>query len=288
VTIAVGVNLSPVPLSELGEAARRAEALGYESAWIGEHVIVPQELTSHYPYGDHPPLRADFRFFDPLCALALIAAQTTRLRLGTGVLILPLRDPFTTARAIVTVDGLSGGRLLLGMGAGWMREEFDLLGVPFASRGARFDEMLELLTRLFVDAAPEHHGAIWNLPASGFEPKPVQRPRPPFLLGGSSPVALRRAACSGDGWYGSRTTPEDLGAIVARLAAHRSGRPPLSITVGGVPGAALEAYEMAGAERVVVTPWERSHQWRAGLEEAAAALHLHGRAPHGTITRSAL
>ncbi|HWE69357.1 MAG TPA: TIGR03619 family F420-dependent LLM class oxidoreductase, partial [Acidimicrobiales bacterium] len=238
-TPGVGVNLSPVPADELAEAAELAEALGFESVWIGEHVIIPWEWTSAYPYADHPPLRPDFRFYDPFVALAHVGAVTSSILLGTGVVILPLRDPFLTARSMVTADLLSGGRLLLGLGAGWLQEEYDVLGRDFSSRGRRFDEALGVLDVLCTEERPEYHGTHFDLPAAAFEPKPGPHRRPPFLLGGASPAALRRVARHGDGWYGSRHPPSEVAEIVEGLRGLSDGRS-LSITVGAVVGATLE------------------------------------------------
>jgi len=206
-----------------------------------------------------------------------MAACTRQMRLGTGVLILPLRDPFVTARAIVTVDVLSAGRLELGVGTGWMEEEFTIVGQDFATRAARLEEMIVLFDELFRAARPEHDGPVWRLPPSGFEPKPVQRPRPPILLAGVSAAALRRAAELGDGWIGPRLEPPAAAELIGRLRQRRGARPPLAITVQGGADADLEAYERAGVDRLIVTPWERSSRWREGLEDAAARFELQPR-----------
>jgi probable F420-dependent oxidoreductase len=272
VTIAVGVNLSPVPPNDLPEAAVLAEQLGFESGWIGEHVIIPWNASVASPYVGHPQMRPDLRFYEPFVALAHVAARTSTLRLGTGIVILPLRDPFLTARAIATADQLSGGRLLVGIGSGWLRDEFEILGIPFESRGRRLDEQLAVLDTLFADDRPEHHGRIWDFPASGFVPKPAQRPRPPILLGGISAPALRRCASVADGWFGSRHTPEEVAKVAASLSELRGS--PMPLSVGAVGGASPAEYADAGAQRLVVTPWRTASQWRKGMEDAAGALGL--------------
>lgn len=271
-SIAVGVNLSPVAPEALSAAAVLAERLGFESGWIGEHIIVPARSDSASPYAGHPAVLPHLRFYEPFVALAHLAARTRSLRLGTGIALLPLRDPFLTGRAIATADVLSGGRLLIGVGAGWLAEEFEVMNVPFASRGQRMDEALQLLDRLLTERDPWHSGALWQLPASGFEPKPAQRPRPPILVGGASPAALRRCARLADGWYGSRHTPEEVAAVGATLADLRGE--PMPLTVAAVDGAAPGEYADAGAERLIVTPWARPSEWRAGLEGAAERLGL--------------
>jgi probable F420-dependent oxidoreductase len=254
-----------------------AERLGFESLWVGEHVVVPNEITSPYPHAQRPPFRADSRFLEPFAALAAMAACTREVRLGTGVLILPLRDPFVTARAIVTVDNLSAGRLELGVGTGWLEEEFTIVGRDFATRAARLEEMLMLFDELFRAARPQHEGREWHLPSSGFEPKPVQQPRPPIHLAGVSAAALRRAADLGDGWIGPRLDPPDAAALIDRLTERRGTRPRLTITVQGGADADLDAYERSGVDRLIVMPWKRSSRWREDLEAAAARFELQPR-----------
>ncbi|WP_067652455.1 LLM class F420-dependent oxidoreductase [Nocardia harenae] len=280
-----GLNMVPVRLTELTEVAQRAERLGFESLWVGEHILTPVSLDLAYPGGDgKPPFAPDSHFTEPFATLAHLAAVTTRVRVGTGVAILPLHAPLSLARSIATVDVLSGGRLSVGLGVGWMREEFEAVGQDFATRGKRLDEMLAIFDALFTQERPSYTGRFYSLPEMGFEPKPVQRPRPPMLVGGSSEAALRRAARAGDGWYGGQQGPEEVAGIVRRLHELRAeyGRPadePFEITVltgwgKGFDAEVIAGYEAAGVHRVVATPWRRSREAIAGIEEFAAAAGL--------------
>jgi probable F420-dependent oxidoreductase len=274
-----GLNVVPIRLDELGGCAVRAEELGFESLWVGEHVVTPTELRYPYPDGDGtPPFAPNSRFVEPFATMAHLAALTSRIRLGTGVLILPLHPVLPVARAIATVDVLSGGRVSLGLGVGWMREEFEAVGQGFTDRGSRTDEMIEILDLLFTQDRPSFDGVHHQLPAMGFEPKPVQRPRPPFLIGGSSAPALRRAARAGDGWYGSQDPPDTIAGTIAELHRLRAeyGRAdePFEITAltgwgqGYDPGL-VTAYAAAGVDRLVVTPWARSREALAAIERFA-------------------
>jgi probable F420-dependent oxidoreductase len=168
------------------------------------------------------------------------------------------------AKQVATAAVLSDDRVVLGAGAGWMREEFDLMGQPFQRRGARFDEMLDVLARLWTGDVVEHHGEFFEFPPVAFEPKPVQRPHPPIVVGGESDRALRRAASSGDGWIGMEHTPESAAGQVALLRAYlaEAGRPAggFTVTVSGAVAdrSHIERWEEAGVDRLIVTPWKRS------------------------------
>lgn len=201
------------------EVARHAEAVGFESVWFGEHLVLPAELPSTYPYspsGD-APLSPDTPLYDPWVMLAGIATATTTLRLGTNVYVLPLRHPLVTARSVVTLDRLSGGRVTLGAGIGWLQDEFVAAGVPFAERGSRMDEIIPLLRRLWSAEDPiVHEGRHFRLGPVHFRPKAIQRPSIPIELGGTSPAALKRAALLGDGWM--ELGSSDLGQLAGRIA----------------------------------------------------------------------
>lgn len=274
-----GLNIVPVHPDELGAVAIRAEELGFESLWSGEHVVTPTVLRHRYPgRTEKPPFAWNSRFLDPLATLTFLAGITRRVRLGTGVLVLPLHDPATLARAITTVDVLSGGRLSLGVGVGWMREEFDAVGREFRDRGRRTDEMITILDALFREETTSFTGEFHTMPEAGFEPKPVQRPRPPLLVGGRSPAALRRAARAGDGWYGSLESPAEIRSVVAELHRLRAeyGRAdhPFEITAitgwgTGFDRALVASYAGAGVHRLVVAPWARSSQAMAAIERFA-------------------
>ena len=279
-----GLNMVPVRLEQLTEVARRAEELGFESLWVGEHVLTPVELSYRYPGATgKPPFVPDSRFPEPFATLAHLGAVTSTIRLGTGILILPLHPPVGIARSIATVDVLSGGRLSLGLGVGWMREEFDAAGQDFTTRGRRMDEMLQVLDLLFTAARPSCAGDYYQLPEMGVEPKPLQQPRPPFLVGGSSGAALRRAARYGDGWYGGQESPGQAATVVAELRRLRAGYGrddgPFEITVLTGWGETFRpelvaAYEEAGVDRMVVTPWARSREALPAIEAFAEAAAL--------------
>jgi enoyl-CoA hydratase len=281
-----GLNIVPVRPADLGAVAARAEEVGFESLWTGEHVLTPVRLGEEYPGpGGRPPFSPDSRFLEPFSTLTYLSAVTSRVRLGTSVVILPLHSPALMARAIATVDVLSGGRLSLGVGMGWMREEFEAAGQDFTNRGRRADEMIDFLARVFTEHRPAFDGEFYQLPEAGFEPKPVQRPRPPLLIGGTTPAALRRAARSGDGWIGGQQAPEDTAGIVTELRRLRAGNGsdgrPFEITVltgwGQQYDAHLAAaYAAAGVDRLLVTPWARSSEAMNAIEKFA----LDARLPH--------
>lgn len=256
----IGLNISPVRPEQAVAAAQLAERLGFESVWAGEIVVSPFERQSAY-HNDKPPFRADSDFVEPFVLLAAIASATESIRLGTGVVVLPVRDPFLTARAIVTLDRLSGGRFELGAGVGWMRDQSDILRADFSQRGAVMEEFLDVLEQLFTEPRPEYHGRHFDFPPVGFEPKPSSMPR--LWLGGTSQAALSRAARRGDGYYGAAATPAAAADLLARLRELRSdqnvdGTFALSLIAMSAPSAAdLEGYGGVGVERVVVTPWAR-------------------------------
>jgi probable F420-dependent oxidoreductase len=279
-----GLNVVPIHPHELGDLTVRAEALGFESVWVGQHAVTPLTLSGDYP-GGKPPFDPKSRFLDPFTTLAYLAGITDRMRLGTGILILPLHEPVLLARAIATVDVLSGGRVSVGIGVGWMREEFEAVGQRYEERGRRTDEMVEVLDTLFSEEEPSFHGRYFRLPPMGFAPKPAQRPRPPVLVGGGSPAALRRAARIGDGWYGTQDPPEQMAQTVATMRSLREeygrGDVPFEITAMTAWGKTFDAdlvagYAKAGVDRLVVTPWQRSSEAGQAIDRFAADAGLTG------------
>jgi probable F420-dependent oxidoreductase len=273
-----GLNFTPVYPSAMAELAQRAEDLGFESLWVGEHVIVPFDGV---PEADRLNFRADSRFVEPWVALSHMAAVTRTVRLGTCVVVMPMHSPFHLARSIATADVLSGGRLLVGVGTGSIPAEYLAVGEEFTNRGARMDEMIRILDVLFNDERPEFHGRFYDLPPSGFEPKPVQRPHPPLLIGGAGKAALRRAAEVGDGWFGASPSPEHAAETIADLQRRRreAGREALDITLltgwsQGYDAGVVAHYEEAGVDRLVTTPWSSSRNALAGMEQFAAAAGL--------------
>jgi probable F420-dependent oxidoreductase len=223
----------------IGAVAAAADRLGFVVVWTAEHLIFPAAIRTPYPYGGRAPFDVTDPILDAAATLAYVAALTTRVRLGTAVIVLPYHHPIALAKALATIDVLSNGRLLLGVAGGWLREEFDLLGVPFAERGARTDEYLELITRLWTEERVTFRGRFFALDEAVAFPKPVQRPHPPIWIGGDSPAALRRVARCGDGWM---AVPRDLDHLQAgirtiRTAAAAAGRDPAAIGVATSGGA---------------------------------------------------
>jgi len=246
------------------EAADAADDLGYESLWFPEHQVLPVAMAgSPFAGAEHPPVPPSTPVFDVFAYLGFLAGRTRRIRLGTHVYNLALRHPFVAARAIQTVDIVSAGRVEVGIGAGWLEAEWNAAGLDFASRGARLDEALDVCKRLWTEVEVEHHGRFFDFDTVMFEPKPVQSPHPPVIIGGESPAALRRAARH-DGWIGLGQTPQSVRVPVETLHTLRQGTEgqgrPFSVTVGGsvTDDADVEAYAAAGVDRLIVSPWART------------------------------
>ena len=253
------------------DAAREAERLGFESLWMADHLVFPEDMSgSPHPGDDLPPVPPDTPVFDTFGWLCFLAGQTTRVKLGTNVYLLGLRHPFAAARAVQTLDIVSQGRALVGVGAGWLRQEWQAAGLDPATRGRRLDEALDVCTRLWTEPRVEHHGEFFDFPPVAFEPKPVQRPRPPIHVGGESPAALRRAARY-DGWYGLVHEPASAAERVATLRRLRAelgrGEQAFEVTVsaGSADRDEVSAFAAAGVDRLVVAPWRRSAEWREAL-----------------------
>ncbi len=210
--------------------ARTGQALeqrGVHSYWAPEHVVFFPEYRSAYPYSDDGKLPGDpDGVLEPFAALGFLAAHTERLRLGTGVCLVPQRHPVYTAKQVADVDYLSGGRVDFGVGIGWLREEFQALGIPWERRAARTRDALAVMKTLWCDEISQHEGEFYRLPPCLQNPKPVQKPHPPIYFGGESDAALCRVAEVGDGWFGFDRLPGDLAAPLARLdeLLTRSGR----------------------------------------------------------------
>lgn len=186
---------------EILDAALAAEALGYDSVWVSDHVVVPD---SHNVFGDV--------FFDPLISLAFIASATSRIELGTSVIVLPYRNPLVLAKSVSSLDALSGGRVVLGVGSGWLKGEFEALGVDYARRGRMTDEYIEIMKELWTSDSPSYEGEYFSFTGIRFEPKPVRKPHPPVWVGGESRRSIERAVTHGDGWHPVGLGPEELAA----------------------------------------------------------------------------
>ena len=198
--------------------SQQVEAAGFNDGWVSDHVAWPRSIESKYPYTDDGsfPAGNDMPWLDPIGTLFFVAACTERLRLGTTVLILPYRPPMLTAKAIASLDSLSGGRVIFGVGVGWMREEAEALGMPFDHRGARSDEQLELIQAMFTQESPSYDGRFYTVPAVGFSPKPV-RGTVPIWVGGDTEPALRRVVRFGDAFHAAFQPIDDVAAAWKRI-----------------------------------------------------------------------
>ncbi len=249
-----------------GESARdicgRAEAAGFESVWGGEHVILPSRIESKYPYtaDGKIPAEPDTAIPDPLIWLAFAAAAAPTLRLGTCILIVPQRNPVLLAKELATLDQLSGGRVELGLGVGWLKEEFDALGVPWERRGARNDEYVAAMRALWAGPHAEFHGEFVDFAPVTCSPRPV-RGSIPVLVGGDTDAAIQRAVRIADGYFPGEGDAARLGALIARLrsAAERAGRDPRSIEINAMfghqmadPAAGVEQLAALGVGRVMI------------------------------------
>jgi probable F420-dependent oxidoreductase len=215
---------------------RKAEECGFESAWIGEHLILPVEYTSRYPYSADGrfPAPPDVPFHDPMLALAFAAAVTTRIKLATGIFVVPLRNPVTTAKSVASLDVLSNGRVIFGVGVGWFAEEFAAAGASFADRALRTREYIELMKALWTQDDPVYEGKTFSVKGVRFNPKPIQKPHPPIVVGGTSDLAIKRAVRYGDGWYAVARSMEEARELVAKLELRQraAGRTrPVEITL---------------------------------------------------------
>jgi probable F420-dependent oxidoreductase len=206
--------------------AREAEKRDIASLWVSDHVIFPRKATGSYPGGrfPHPPDKA---YLEPVVALAAAAVCTSRARLGASVFILGHRHPVVMAKMLTTVDALSNGRLICGVGVGWWKEELEILGTAFSTRGRQADEALRVFKALWTDDRPSFEGEFFRFRDVGFAPKPVQKPHPPLWVGGNSPGAFRRVVTLGDGWHASPRTVAAFrdGLAQLRVAAEAAHRP---------------------------------------------------------------
>ncbi len=245
--------------------AQSAEAAGFESLWTVEHVVVPSGYESKYPYDKTGKMAGgaeEFDLPDPLIWMAFVAANTSRIKLGTGILIVPQRNAVITAKEVASLDHLSNGRVILGVGVGWLEEEFDALGVPFRERGARLDEYIGVMRALWTQDKASVHGRFVNFDDCISRPRPVNG-TVPIVVGGHTPAAARRAGRLGDGFFPGNASAAEIGELMAivRATAEEAGRDPaaieLSAMVGGKGDALLkrvEALAAVGVSRILVPP----------------------------------
>ncbi len=246
----------------LRAVGRETEDRGFESIWVPEHVVLFDEYSSAYPYAVDGkfPGGADSGMLEPLGVLTFLAAVTDRVRLGTGICLVPQRNPVYTAKSVTDLDSLSGGRVDFGVGAGWLREEFEALGVPFEKRGQRTDEHLQAMVSLWCDEVSEFHGELYDLPPCRMYPKPIQEPHPPIHIGGESDAALRRVARFGQGWFSFDRLPADLPEPLARLdaALAAEGRARTEVVLSVSPyfhqttPQMVDEYAALGVDRLIV------------------------------------
>ena len=250
------------------ELVQAGEAAGFESAWTIEHTVIPRGYQSSYPYttdGRLPGGDGNFLIPDPQIWMAYVAARTTKINLATGILILPQHNPVICAKQVATLDYMSGGRVILGIGVGWLKEEFDALGVSFEDRGARTEDYIHALRALWSMEAPTYEGKFVSFREAYMRPKPV-RGSVPIVLGGQTGIAARRAGRMADGFFPGRGAPEDLLAEV-RKSALAAGRDPASVEITtSMPDdpAELPALAARGVSRVLVPVTDA-----AGLKTAA-------------------
>jgi probable F420-dependent oxidoreductase len=279
VAVKVGIPIGDLSPAAALAVAEEADRLGYDSLWLPEHLVMPVHSAGSPFAGaaDHPEIPPEMPFPDQFVLLAHLAARTTRIRLATHVYNIGLRHPFTTARAVATLDIVSGGRVDFGVGASWLADEWRAVGLDFTSRGQRVDEALAVCRRLWSEPVVEHHGPCFDFGPVMFEPKPVQQPWPPIHVGGDGPAALRRAATTGDGWVPMNHRLSELAAPIARMAvvraeARRPGR--VEVTFWGPVRsvADLDRYAEAGVDRVLARPWRREEDPVEGVRRFAIEL----------------
>ena len=279
-----GFNNGPLADPDaMARALRAMEDAGFESAWTGEHVVLidPQEPPS--------PVPPEFPMLDTVAALSFAAAITERLRIASGIILLAQRNPVVLAKELAGIDRLSKGRLIFGVGVGYVEREFDVIGVPYEERGARVSEHIEAIRTLWTQDRPVFDGRFTRIAGVQQKPMPVQQPHPPIVIGGMSPPAYRRAVRQGNGWYGFAQTVEAAAVSVEGLkqAAAAMQRPAslgeLEITVtppGPVDGDTLKRYEDLGVSRLALLPERLDSSGAAGdgavrfVEETARRLGL--------------
>ncbi len=261
---AIGIGRAADP-DVIAHIARKADEIGFASLWAPEHTVLFDEAdyTSRYPYNDTGRImvgRGDL--LDPFAALTFAAAHTSRIKLGTGICLVPHRNPLITAKMVASLDRLSKGRFLFGVGIGWLKEEFRALGVPPERRAQRTCEYLEAMKALWTQDAPSYSGEFCQFPPLISHPKPVQQPHPPIIFGGNTEPALRRVVQNGDGWFGFNIMPDETAQMVQRIGqlATEAGKrvDDMFLSVGAsdqfqpMTLDALKRYRDAGVRQVVV------------------------------------
>lgn len=260
----IGAGVGPAAEPEvIALMAQTAEQCGFHSLWAPEHVVLVDQYASKYPYSTDGrfALPTQMDFLDPFSALTFAAAHSKRIRLGTGICLLPEHNPVVLAKVVAGLDKLSKGRFDFGVGIGWLAEEFTAVGVPWERRAERTREYLRAMKLLWTEDQPEFAGEFCRFPKVRMHPKPVQKPHPPIIFGGESNPALKRVGEVGDGWFGFNTSPEEARVRIGRIKqyAQAAGRSAVKLSFAVSPGMgmeieveALKRYRDAGADQVIV------------------------------------
>lgn len=271
-----GLTLGALNPKSWDAVAMLGDQLGFESAWMPEHMVIPVQSAGSPHHGqDHPPIPATVPIYDVFTYLAFLVGKTEHIKFGTHVYNIGLRHPFSVARAATTMDIVSGGRFLFGIGASWLKEEWDAAGLDFATRGKRVDEAIEICRRLWSEDTVEFHGEHFDFDQVAFEPKPVTRPHPPIIVGGDGNAALRRAATIGQGWIPMNHSLEQLPSSIAKIKEMRDAAgiaEKCEVTMGGGAVTSLDDVKRcrdAGIDRMLISPWKSSREALDGIKEFA-------------------
>ena len=260
--IAVGIGLM-ADAEAISLAAQLAEEAGFHSIWAPEHIVLLDQYASKYPYspdGKFPSANMQVDILDPFSVLTFVAAQTKTIRIGTGICLVPERHPLTTAKEVATLDKLSDGRFDFGVGIGWLEEEFTALGIPWARRGARTREYLQVMKKLWTEEETAFEGEFCSFPSVRSYPKPIQKPHPPIIFGGESEPALKRAGEVGDGWFGMNVSVADAKSKIDKIKdyAKAAGRDPDALHFSVSPGMGspiatddLKQLQDAGVDQII-------------------------------------
>ena len=281
---AVGIGIAADP-DVIKQIATSSEACGYHSLWAPEHIVLIEKYSSTYPYtqnGRMPFTTLEIDILDPFLALTYAAAVTSKIRLGTGICLVPERQPLTLAKEVASLDKLSGGRFDFGVGIGWLKEEFEALEVSWPKRAERTRDYLDAMKKVWTQAESTHHGEFVRFEPVRSFPKPVQKPYPPIIFGGESEPALRRVGEVGDGWWGVNVTPETAKTHMANIKryADAAGRDAsklhYSVSPGiGVPVTLDEVKRFAdiGVDQVIIGAFAASAaEYKQVIESNASAL----------------
>jgi probable F420-dependent oxidoreductase len=275
-TMEIGIFVFQTDTSmDIAALAKRAEDLGFESFWVPEHPIIPVEAATLYPFDPDGRIPEEYnRIVDPFVALARASAVTETIKLGTAVCLVPERNPLLLAKEVATLDYYSGGRFIFGIGAGWLKEETEMMGGDFPRRWTQTKDSILAMKELWTKDEAEYHGTHYDFPPVRSFPKPAQKPHPPIYLGGKARNSFKRVVEWGDGWIPNLVTLEDIkrGRETMTELAEKAGRDPASIHVlgFGAPGwyrdrESIKDLEAAGADQVTI--WLESSDGDGGFEE---------------------